>query len=155
MIQFYGMISSDMPAQSIGWIGAVGAGLVGLAWIWSAFTCVSLLREASTNRLESLKMSTTSPMQKLEESQIAVAMTSLPQWQRQGDIISRTFEFEDFPAAMKFVDAVAVVAEQANHHPDIDIRWNKVTLALTTHDAGGLTQKDFELARKFDQISGR
>jgi 4a-hydroxytetrahydrobiopterin dehydratase len=94
-------------------------------------------------------------MQKLEESQIAVAMTSLPQWQRQGDIISRTFEFEDFPAAMKFVDAVAVVAEQANHHPDIDIRWNKVTLALTTHDAGGLTQKDFELARKFDQISGR
>jgi 4a-hydroxytetrahydrobiopterin dehydratase len=54
---------------------------------------------------------------------------------------------------MKFVDAVAVAAEQAWHHPDIDIRWNKVTLALTTHDAGGLTQKDFDLARQFDQLS--
>jgi 4a-hydroxytetrahydrobiopterin dehydratase len=65
------------------------------------------------------------------------------------------FQFEDFPAAMKFVDAVAELAEQAWHHPDIDIRWNKVTLALTTHDAGGLTQKDFDLARQFDQLSLR
>jgi len=50
---------------------------------------------------------------------------------------------------------VAVAAEQAWHHPDIDIRWNKVTLALTTHDAGGLTQKDFDLARQFDRLSLR
>ena len=70
-------------------------------------------------------------------------------------MISRTFQFEDFPAAMKFVDAVAEIAEAAWHHPDIDIRWNKVTLALTTHDAGGLTRKDFELARAFDQLSVR
>jgi 4a-hydroxytetrahydrobiopterin dehydratase len=54
---------------------------------------------------------------------------------------------------MKFVDAVALVAEQVQHHPDIDIRWNKVTLALTTHDAGGLTEKDFALARKCDALS--
>ena len=54
---------------------------------------------------------------------------------------------------MKFVDAVALLAEQAWHHPDIDIRWNKVTLTLTTHDAGGLTEKDFDLARKFDGLS--
>ena len=53
---------------------------------------------------------------------------------------------------MKFVNAVAKAAEKACHHPDIDIRWNKVTLALTTHDAGGLTEKDFDLARKFDRI---
>ena len=79
----------------------------------------------------------------------------MPQWTRQGDAITRTFQFKDFPAAMKFVDAVAAAAEQAWHHPDIDIRWNKVTLVLTTHDAGGLTQKDFDLARQFDQLSIR
>ena len=56
---------------------------------------------------------------------------------------------------MKFEDAVAKVAEKEQHHPDIDIRWNKVTLALTTHDAGGLTEKDFALAKKFDELSLR
>jgi 4a-hydroxytetrahydrobiopterin dehydratase len=112
------------------------------------------VREASTNRLQSLKNSAATPMQKLEEPQIALALAAVPQWQRQGDTISRTFQFKDFPAAMKFVDAAAVLAEQSWHHPDIDIRWNKVTLTLTTHDAGGLTQKDFDLARKFDQLSG-
>ena len=94
-------------------------------------------------------------MPKLEENQIMPALAAVPQWQRQGDTIARTFQFKDFPAAMKFVDAVAVAAEQAWHHPDIDIRWNKVTLTLTTHDAGGLTQKDFDLARQFDQLSLR
>jgi 4a-hydroxytetrahydrobiopterin dehydratase len=65
------------------------------------------------------------------------------------------FQFKDFPAAVKFVNAVAELAEEAQHHPDIDIRWNKVTLALTTHDAGGLTEKDFLLAKKSDELSLR
>jgi len=69
-------------------------------------------------------------------------------------VIHRTYQFKDFPAAMKFVNAVARAAEKAWHHPDIDIRWNKVTLALTTHDAGGLTEKDFSLAAKFDRLAG-
>ena len=94
-------------------------------------------------------------MPKLDDNQIAAALALDPQWQRQGDTIARTFQFKDFPAAVKFVDAVAVAAEQAWHHPDIDIRWNKVTLTLTTHDAGGLTQKDFDLARQFDRLSLR
>jgi len=94
-------------------------------------------------------------MEKINASQIKSALAAVPQWQRQGDVVARTFQFKDFPAAMKFVDAVAVAAEQAWHHPDIDIRWNKVTLVLTTHDAGGLTQKDFELARQFDRLSLR
>ena len=67
----------------------------------------------------------------------------------------RAIIWEDFPEAMKFVNAVAEIAEQAQHHPDIDIRWNKVTLALTTHDAGGLTEKDFALARACDELSLR
>lgn len=70
-------------------------------------------------------------------------------------MIARTFQFKDFPAAVKFVNAAAKLAEQAWHHPDIDIRWNMVTLTLTTHDAGGLTEKDFALARQFDALSLR
>ena len=76
----------------------------------------------------------------------------MPDWKKRGATITRTFEFKDFPAAIKFVNAVAKLAEKAWHHPDIDIRWNKVTLTLTTHDAGGLTERDFSLAKKFDQI---
>ena len=92
-------------------------------------------------------------MKKTSVPEIAAALAAVPEWRQRDDAIVRTFQFKDFPAAMKFVDAVAVAAEQAWHHPDIDIRWNKVTLALTTHDAGGLTQKDFDLARQFDQLS--
>jgi len=92
-------------------------------------------------------------MSKLNASEIDSSLASIPNWQRNGDVISRTFQFKDFPATMKFVNAVAELAEEAWHHPDIDIRWNKVTLALTTHDAGGLTEKDFALAKKFDALS--
>jgi len=88
-------------------------------------------------------------VKKLNASQIKSALVKITDWKKKGAIISRTFQFKDFPAAMKFVNAVAEIAEEEWHHPDIDIRWNKVTLALTTHDAGGLTKKDFALAKKF------
>ena len=94
-------------------------------------------------------------MEKLSTKKIKTALATVPEWKPRGEAIARTFVFKDFPAAMKFVNAVAKLAEQAWHHPDIDIRWNKVTLVLTTHDAGGLTEKDFELARKFDVLSLR
>jgi len=90
-------------------------------------------------------------MAKLTSAQIKSALASLPDWKMAGATIVRTFQFKDFPAAIKFVNAVARLAEQAWHHPDIDIRWNKVTLTLTTHDAGGLTEKDFKLAHGFDR----
>jgi 4a-hydroxytetrahydrobiopterin dehydratase len=91
-------------------------------------------------------------MEKLNSTQIKEALGSVPNWTQKGDNITRTFQFKDFPGAIQFVNALAKIAEEANHHPDIDIRWNKVTLALSTHDAGGLTAKDFELAKKFDQL---
>ena len=94
-------------------------------------------------------------MTKLDPTEIRSALASLPQWKQDGDVISRTFQFKDFPAAIRFVNTVADLAEKAWHHPDIDIRWNIVTLALTTHDAGGLTGKDFELAKGFDALSIR
>jgi 4a-hydroxytetrahydrobiopterin dehydratase len=94
-------------------------------------------------------------MKKFTANQIKTARAGAPDWAKRSTAIARTFQFKDFPAAIKFVDAVAELAEQAWHHPDIDIRWNKVTLTLTTHDAGGLTKKDFVLARKFDELSLR
>ena len=94
-------------------------------------------------------------MQKLSPAQIKVAQLGVPGWQRKTSVIRRIFVFKDFVVAMKFVQAVARLAEREWHHPDIDIRWNKVTLALTTHDAGGLTEKDFALAAKFDALAGK
>lgn len=92
-------------------------------------------------------------MTKLTPVQIRAALPAIPLWHREASVISRTYEFKDFVTAMKFVNAAAKAAEKAGHHPDIDIRWNKVTLALTTHDAGGLTEKDFALAAKFDALA--
>lgn len=75
-----------------------------------------------------------------------------PHWKAHGEAITRTFEFADFAEAMGFVTRVAVAAERVFHHPDIDIRWNKVTLTLTSHDVGGLTERDAELAARVDSF---
>jgi len=155
MVQYYGLITGDVPVQPIWWIAVTGVILITVAWLWSAVTSWSLMREASASNLQSLKNSASPPMQKLDPTQINTALASVPQWQQQDNAIARTFQFKDFPAAVRFVNAVAELAEQAWHHPDIDIRWNKVLLTLTTHDAGGLTTKDFDLARQFDRLSMR
>ena len=94
-------------------------------------------------------------MKKSTDAEIKSALVTVPEWKQAGGLMARTYSFKDFPAAIKFVNAVAEIAEQAWHHPDIDIRCNKVTLTLTTHDAGGLTEKDFDLAQKFDTLSRR
>ncbi|MFV1999421.1 MAG: 4a-hydroxytetrahydrobiopterin dehydratase [Acidimicrobiia bacterium] len=73
-----------------------------------------------------------------------------PNWERSGESISRTFMFGDFNEAMGFVTRVAIASEVADHHPDIDIRWNKVTCVLSTHSENALTSKDLTLATKFD-----
>jgi len=74
------------------------------------------------------------------------------QWQHVGDELVTTVELADFAAALAFVNAVGAAAEAANHHPDIDIRWNKVHLVLTTHDSGGLTVLDIALASAIDRL---
>lgn len=73
-----------------------------------------------------------------------------PEWSVQGEQISRTFRFADFNEAMGFVTRVALAAEVADHHPDVDIRWNEVSLTLTTHSEGALTGKDLTLAAQID-----
>lgn len=88
----------------------------------------------------------------LSESEIQDRLSSVPGWKREGKTIVREFEFKDFPTAIGFVNRIAEAAESAWHHPDIDIRWNKVRLSLSTHDQGGLTAKDFDLALALDLL---
>ncbi len=89
-------------------------------------------------------------MEKMTVEQVRVALKSAPDWTETGGQIHRTYQFKDFVEAMKFVAKVAEQAELDQHHPDILIRWNKVTLTLSTHDAAGITGKDFALAGKSD-----
>ncbi len=79
-------------------------------------------------------------------------MKKLPEWDLEKKHIERTFEFDDFAQAMEFVNGVAEIAEEDEHHPDIDIRESKVRLKLSTHTEGGLTDLDFEIAEKIDTL---
>ena len=88
----------------------------------------------------------------LSSEQIQKELLRLKGWQLVGKEIKKIYEFRGFVQAMGFVQSVALLAEKANHHPDIDIRWNKVTLALMTHSAGGLTEKDFKLAAEVEKL---
>ncbi len=87
----------------------------------------------------------------LDEEEIEQRLDELGDWEREGDEIQKVFEFDDFPGAIKFVNDVARLAESKDHHPDIDIRFNKVKLTLTTHSEGGLTHWDFDLANEVEQ----
>lgn len=88
----------------------------------------------------------------LDDEVIDRALRALA-WSHTADHLERTYEGQGFVAAMAFVNLVAWLAERANHHPDIDIRWNRVTLRLSTHSAGGITQADLDLARQIDEVT--
>lgn len=88
----------------------------------------------------------------LTDAEIQKALGSLSGWRQQGKAIQRVFEFSDFKVAMQFVNKIADAAEQANHHPDIDIRYNKVTTALISHDSGGVTQRDIKMAGRINEL---
>jgi 4a-hydroxytetrahydrobiopterin dehydratase len=80
-------------------------------------------------------------------------MKRVPEWEQVKNQIERTFEFDEFFQSIDFVNGVAEIAEELGHHPDIDIRWNKVRLVISTHSKGGLTESDFELAEKVDTLA--
>lgn len=91
----------------------------------------------------------------LDDDAVTAALADLPHWERDGDAIVRTAQLPSFPAAMSVVSRVGTIAEERDHHPDIDIRWRKVTFALVTHSAGGVTAKDLELASEIDVLVTR
>jgi len=91
-------------------------------------------------------------MARLSDEEIEQRLAGMDGWERDGDAIRKTFEGEDFMSSVGLVDRLAPVAEEMNHHPDLEISWNTVTVSLTTHSEGGLTEGDFELARRIDAL---
>lgn len=88
----------------------------------------------------------------LEQAEIDSKLAELTGWDQDDDTIRRTYSFDDFVSAVDFVNDLVGPAEQANHHPDLTVSWGQVGVSLMTHDEGGLTEKDFELAETIDQI---
>ncbi len=89
----------------------------------------------------------------LEKAELAQALKQLPEWRVEDGALLREVTFPSFPDAIQFVDQVAALAERHQHHPDIDIRYTRVRLSLVTHDAGGLTAKDVDMASKIDALA--
>jgi 4a-hydroxytetrahydrobiopterin dehydratase len=90
----------------------------------------------------------------LSAEEVRKQMKKVPEWELEGKAITKTIEFETFSDAVDYVNGVAEIAEDHDHHPDIDIRYTKVLLSLTTHSAGGLTPADFEAAAAIDSLEG-
>ncbi len=91
---------------------------------------------------------------RVDDSAIAAKLRDLPGWTRSGESITRTFTFAGFPDAVEFVQRLVAPAESLNHHPDVDLRYNRVLVTLSTHDQGGLTELDFRLAALVDGAVG-
>ncbi len=92
-------------------------------------------------------------MAKLTDAEIATRLKALPGWSRDAGAIRKSFTFPGFADGIRFVDRVAVAADGMDHHPDVDIRYTTITMTLSTHSAGGLTARDFELAGKIEQAA--
>ncbi len=93
-------------------------------------------------------------MELLSDTEIESRLAALEGWRREGDAIVKTFDLADFVDSVRFVDRLVEPAEDLGHHPDLSISWNKVSVSITTHAAGGLTENDFELAARIDAIAG-
>lgn len=89
----------------------------------------------------------------LSDAAIAEGLGRLPGWVRTGDTIERTYDLDSFAGAIAFVVRVGFLAEQADHHPDLDIRWKRVRVLLTSHDAGGITERDLALAEAIQGVA--
>jgi 4a-hydroxytetrahydrobiopterin dehydratase len=92
-------------------------------------------------------------MARLNDEEIEQRLAGMEGWSRSGEAIEKTYEGKDFMSSVGLVNRVAPVAEEMNHHPDLAISWNKVTVTLTTHSEGGLTENDFVLAGKIDGVA--
>ena len=91
----------------------------------------------------------------LDEAEIRAALAGMPGWKGGTDAIQRTVSAPDFPTAIRIVDDIATIAEEMDHHPDIDIRWRKLHFSLATHAMGGVTDNDLRLARRMDEVASK
>jgi 4a-hydroxytetrahydrobiopterin dehydratase len=92
-------------------------------------------------------------MARLNDEEIEERLADLDGWERDGDAIQRGFRFDDFKGSVDFVKRLTPEAEDMNHHPDLAISWNEVTVTISTHSEGGLTANDFDLARRIDRVA--
>jgi 4a-hydroxytetrahydrobiopterin dehydratase len=92
------------------------------------------------------------PLTKLSEEQVKVFLNMIPTWKFENDMLVKVFQLKNFKTALALVDKIAQLAEAANHHPDILIQYNRVSLMLTTHEIGGITGRDFSLAQQIDAL---
>jgi 4a-hydroxytetrahydrobiopterin dehydratase len=92
-------------------------------------------------------------MSLLSAPEVEARLAGLPGWERAGEAIAKTFDRGDFVGSVRFVESIVNPAEAMNHHPDLEISWSKVTVTISTHSEGGLTDADFELAAKVDALS--
>ena len=92
-------------------------------------------------------------MARLSDEEVDERLAGLDGWERDGDAIRRQFELDDFKGSVDFVNRLTAEAEGMNHHPDLEISWNKVTVSITTHSEGGLTENDFELAARISRLA--
>jgi 4a-hydroxytetrahydrobiopterin dehydratase len=90
-------------------------------------------------------------MAKLSSKQISEKLRSLKGWKLKGDAIAKLFKFEEFPDGIRFVDRIAEIAQRMDHHPDININYTRITFSCSTHDQGGITEKDFKLATEIEK----
>ena len=89
----------------------------------------------------------------LNDEEITERLADLDGWEREGDALRKEFKLDDFQGSVDFVNRLTPEAEAMNHHPDLEISWNKVTVSLSTHSQGGITENDFELAGKIDNVA--
>jgi len=89
----------------------------------------------------------------LEDDEIRERLADLEGWERDGAVLRKQFKFDDFKGSVEFVNRITPAAEEMNHHPDLSISWNTVTVLLSTHSQGGITENDFELAKKIDPLA--
>lgn len=92
-------------------------------------------------------------MARMSDEEIGTRLTGLGGWEREGDALVRTFQFANFLGSVDFVNRITPVAEEMNHHPDLSISWNRVTVSLSTHSQGGITESDFDLATRIDGLA--
>jgi 4a-hydroxytetrahydrobiopterin dehydratase len=90
---------------------------------------------------------------RLDDDAIEARLAELEGWEREGETIAKTYELADFVGSVEFIKRVVVPAEDMNHHPDLSVSWNQVGVSITTHAAGGLTENDFELAKRIDAVA--
>jgi 4a-hydroxytetrahydrobiopterin dehydratase len=92
---------------------------------------------------------------RLDDDAIEARLAELEGWEREGETIAKTYELADFVGSVEFIKLLVMPAEDMNHHPDLSVSWNQVRVSITTHAAGGLTENDFELAKRIDAIGSQ